>query len=100
MATSDLLVQIFYEKQKNLDRKRLRMYSISSHQIETNPPILVAAFITGAAMGIEGHVWYSFLDRAIAIPTWRNVFKKVILDQTIAAPFYTLTYIVGKDIIQ
>jgi hypothetical protein len=49
-------------------------------------------------MGVEGHVWYSFLDRIIVQPTWRNVFKKVILDQTIAAPFYTLTYIVGKSI--
>lgn len=64
-----------------------------------NHLILVAAFTTGAAMGIEAHVWYSFLDRVIAIPTWRNVFKKVVLDQTIAAPFYTLTYIVGKMIV-
>ena len=48
-------------------------------------------------MGVEGHVWYTFLDRVIAIPTWRNVFKKVVLDQTIAAPIYTLTYIVGKE---
>ncbi len=49
-------------------------------------------------MGVEGHVWYSFLDRMIVQTTWRNVFKKVILDQTVAAPFYTLTYIIGKKI--
>lgn len=29
LATSDLLVQIFYEKQNNLDRNRLRTYRIS-----------------------------------------------------------------------
>ncbi len=46
-------------------------------------------------MGIEGHVWYTFLDRIMAQPTWRNVFKKVLLDQTIAAPIYTTTYIIG-----
>jgi hypothetical protein len=53
----------------------------------------------GALMGIEGHVWYSFLDRVIPQSTWRNVFKKVILDQTLAAPIYTLTYIIGKKIL-
>jgi hypothetical protein len=50
-------------------------------------------------MGVEGHVWYSFLDRVIPQSTWRNVFKKVILDQTLAAPIYTLTYIIGKKIL-
>jgi protein Mpv17 len=48
-------------------------------------------------LGIEGHVWYSFLDRKIAQPTWRNVLKKLLLDQTVAAPVYTLTYIVGTQ---
>jgi hypothetical protein len=47
-------------------------------------------------MGIEGHVWYTYLDRVIAQATWRNAFKKVVLDQTIAAPIYTATYIIGK----
>jgi protein Mpv17 len=47
-------------------------------------------------MGIEGHIWYTYLDRIIARTTWRSVLIKVILDQTIAAPLYTLTYIVGK----
>ncbi len=52
---------------------------------------------TGAVIGVEGHFWYSFLDRIIAQPTWRNVFKKVILDQTIAAPVHAITYIVGME---
>jgi len=56
----------------------------------------VAGAATGVAMGVEAHVWYSFLDRTILRSTWRNVFKKVVLDQTIAAPIYTTTYIVGK----
>jgi hypothetical protein len=55
--------------------------------------------MTGTAMGVEGHVWYAFLDRIITQPTWRNVFKKVLLDQTIAAPIYTATYIIGKKIL-
>ncbi len=57
---------------------------------------VVAAFTTGAVMGVEGHIWYSFLDRRIFQTTWSHVFKKVMLDQTVAAPFYTLTYIVGE----
>jgi len=57
---------------------------------------LGAALATGAVMGLEGHVWYSFLDRLIVQRTWRNVLGKTFLDQIIVAPFYTLTYIVGK----
>ncbi|CAF5124714.1 unnamed protein product, partial [Rotaria sp. Silwood1] len=55
-----------------------------------------AALATGAVMGVEGHIWYTFLDQFIVKRTWSSVLKKVILDQTIGAPFYTLTYIVGK----
>jgi hypothetical protein len=31
--------------------------------------ILVAACVTGTATGVQGHVWYTFLDRIIAQPT-------------------------------
>lgn len=62
-----------------------------------NRRILVAAFVTGGVMGIEGHFWYTFLDRLIVSKTWYNVFKKVMLDQMVGAPVYTLTYIVGKN---
>jgi hypothetical protein len=58
--------------------------------------LLAGACVAGIAMGIEGHIWYTFLDRIMAQATWRNVFKKVVLDQTIAVPIYTITYIVGK----
>ncbi len=67
--------------------------------ISIDDQILDAALATGATMGVEGHVWFSFLDRAIVQRTWRNIFTKVILDQTIAAPVYTLTYIIGKKIL-
>lgn len=59
---------------------------------------LAAACISGALMGVEGHIWYGILDRIIVKTTWRNTFKKVVCDQTIAAPIYTITYIVGKAI--
>ncbi|CAF0721355.1 unnamed protein product [Adineta steineri] len=83
LATSDFCVQNFYEKKKSLDDKRL-----------------VAALATGAVMGAEAHIWFPFLDRLIVHPTWRNVFKKVLLDQTMAAPIFTLTYIVGTSILE
>lgn len=56
----------------------------------------MAATLTGGAIGVQAHVWYGFLDRLIAQPTWKNVFKKVVLDQTIAAPIYAMSYILGK----
>ncbi len=56
----------------------------------------MAAGVTGAAIGVQGHFWYGFIDRVIPRPTWTNAFKKVVLDQTIAAPIYTVTYILGK----
>lgn len=91
-----------------MKRKRLSMKNVfvcieffsKFKSISFNYQLLVAAFATGAIMGVEGHVWYSFLDRHIVQSTWRNVFKKVLLDETIAAPFYTLTYIVGKEILK
>jgi len=83
LALGDFFAQNFYENKKSLNEKRL-----------------FAACITGTAMGIEGHIWYSFLDRIIAQSTWRNVFKKVFLDQTIAAPIYTSTYIISTSIFE
>ncbi|CAM2703626.1 unnamed protein product [Rotaria socialis] len=77
LATSDLFVQILYEKRETIDKKRF-----------------LAALGTGAVMGVEGHIWYSYIDRVMAQRTWRDVFKKVAIDQTIGAPFYALTYIV------
>ncbi|CAF4523133.1 unnamed protein product, partial [Rotaria magnacalcarata] len=83
LTLGDFCVQTLYDKKKTLDEKRL-----------------FAACITGAAMGIEGHVWYGFLDRIIAQATWRNSLKKVICDQTVAAPIYTVTYIMGTSILE
>ena len=94
LALGDLFAQVFYEKKKHVDDKRLGMF-IDASFVTTHALILVAACITGAVMGLEGHVWYAFLDRIIAEATWRNVFKKVLLDQALAAPLYTSTYIIG-----
>jgi len=97
LALGDFCAQIFYEKKKSLDDKRLCMFIILQlFFFLLRIQILDAAFGTGVAMGVEGHFWYTFLDRIIAQPTWRNVFKKVLLDQTVAAPIYTTTYIIGK----
>ncbi|CAF1054839.1 unnamed protein product [Rotaria sordida] len=83
LTLGDYCAQIFYDKKKTLDKKRL-----------------FAACITGAALGIEGHYWYKFLDRIIAKATWHNAFKKVLCDQTVAAPIYTTTYIIGTSILE
>ncbi|CAF3531558.1 unnamed protein product [Rotaria sp. Silwood1] len=83
LTLGDFCAQTLYDKKKTLDKKRL-----------------LAACITGAALGIEGHVWYKFLDRIIAQATWHNAFKKVLCDQTVAAPIYTTTYIIGTSILE
>ncbi|CAF2560018.1 unnamed protein product [Rotaria sp. Silwood2] len=83
LTLGDYCAQTFYDKKKNLDKKRL-----------------FAACMTGIALGIEGHVWYKFLDRVIAQATWRNAFKKVLCDQIVAAPIYTTTYIIGTSILE
>ena len=96
LALGDLSAQIVYERKHALDQKRLRTIIVWQANFTTRISILVAATLTGATMGIQAHVWYGFLDRFIAQATWKNVFKKVLLDQTIAAPMYTMTYILGK----
>ncbi|UJR08299.1 hypothetical protein I4U23_012570 [Adineta vaga] len=83
LTLGDYCAQYFYERKKSIDQKRLR-----------------AACATGATLGLEGYIWYKFLDRLIAQPTWRNVFKKVVLDQTIAAPIYTITYVIGTSMLE
>ncbi|CAF1137311.1 unnamed protein product [Adineta steineri] len=83
LTLGDFCAQFFHEKKTSLDDKRL-----------------LAACLTGTAMGTEGHIWYKFLDRAIVQATWHNVFKKVVLDQTIAAPIYTMTYIIGTSVLE
>jgi hypothetical protein len=97
LALGDFCAQFFYEKRTSLDYKRLCMLIVFILIFYLKIiSILVAAGATGATMGVQGHVWYGFLDRIIVQPTWRNVFKKVLLDQTIAAPVYATTYIIGK----
>jgi hypothetical protein len=78
----------------SIDNESVR-YTFDRAEIDLRS-VLVAASATGAVLGIESHIWYGFLDRFIAQANWRNVFKKVAFDQTIAAPIYTCTYILGK----
>lgn len=99
LALGDFCAQAFYERKNSFDHKRLST-SITHLEFFSIISILVAAAVTGTAMGVEAHVWYAFLDRIIAQPSWRNVFKKVLLDQSVAAPIYTITYIIGTSILE
>jgi hypothetical protein len=75
LVLGDFCAPIFYEKKNSLDCKRLCIHIIL---LDFFLIILITAMV------VEGHVWYTFLDRIIAQPTWRNVFKKVLLDQTVS----------------
>eukprot|EP00123_Amoebidium_parasiticum_P000133 comp10331_c0_seq1/m.5132 comp10331_c0_seq1/g.5132 ORF comp10331_c0_seq1/g.5132 comp10331_c0_seq1/m.5132 type:complete len:225 (-) comp10331_c0_seq1:355-1029(-) len=47
----------------------------------------------GAIMGPFNHYWYVWLDRVVpAIPTFKYVGRKVLIDQSIFAPFCTIAF--------
>lgn len=49
-------------------------------------------FIIGSARGPVFHYFYDWLDKTIKIVTFKNVCKKIILDQTILSPITILAY--------
>lgn len=83
LTLGDFTVQMFYEKDRKFNKQRL-----------------FAASVTGGLIGIEGHLWYDHLDRFLMSKTWRNVWKKVFLDQLVATPIYTLTFILGTSFLE
>ena len=50
----------------------------------------------GFAMGPMNHVWYTMLDAILPGKAASVVVKKILMDQTIAAPFFAFTYFMGK----
>lgn len=60
-------------------------------------------FIVGAARGPLLHYFYGWLDKTIKIITFRNVTKKIILDQVIMSPiaivafFYPAGWLEGQS---
>ncbi len=53
-------------------------------------------FLIGFAQGPINHAWYTFLDRAIKGSAGQQVFRKIILDQIIASPFFAWFFFMGK----
>lgn len=47
---------------------------------------------SGASVGVLCHHWYKVLDRFIVGRTWKNVTKKLVLDQVIFSPIMILTF--------
>lgn len=60
-------------------------------------------FIVGSARGPLFHYFYRWLDTSIKIVTFRNVAKKILLDQTIMSPitivafFYPAGWLEGQS---
>ena len=51
--------------------------------------------LMGFAMGPMNHVWYTMLDSLLPGKAAAVVVKKILMDQTIAAPFFAFTYFMG-----
>lgn len=49
-------------------------------------------FIVGTIRGPLLHYFYGWLDKTIKVITFRNVTKKIILDQTIMSPITILAF--------
>ncbi len=53
-------------------------------------------FVIGFVSGPINHAWYTFLDRAVKGTAGQQVFRKIILDQIIASPFFNWFFFMGK----
>lgn len=56
-------------------------------------------FIMGLALGPFNHYWYIYLDKFLPGIKKKTIFKKVILDEVIASPFFLAAFFVGKKIV-
>lgn len=56
-------------------------------------------FIMGLALGPFNHYWYIYLDKFLPGIKKKTIFKKVILDEVIASPFFLAAFFVGKNVV-
>lgn len=52
--------------------------------------------IVGLCFGPMLHYWYKGLERVLPGRTLKDVFKKIGLEQSFAAPFYIFLFFMGK----
>jgi protein Mpv17 len=50
---------------------------------------------TGLILGPFNHYWYTMLDRALPSVAALTVGKKILADQSVAAPFFCFTFLMG-----
>ncbi|KAA0202588.1 hypothetical protein HAZT_HAZT008015 [Hyalella azteca] len=61
-------------------------------------------FVVGLSQGPPHHIFYLWLDKLLPQKTAKTVFKKILMDQFIAAPFFAVTFFLmaglleGKDL--
>lgn len=53
-------------------------------------------FAIGVALGPFNHYWYVYLDRFFPGIKRKTIFKKVILDEIVASPFFIVAFFVGE----
>lgn len=53
-------------------------------------------FIVGLFLGPFNHFWYGLLDRVIKGSGGKVVLKKILCDQTVAAPVFCSSFFLGK----
>ncbi|KAJ8040773.1 Mpv17-like protein 2 [Holothuria leucospilota] len=57
-------------------------------------------FAIGVALGPFNHYWYVYLDHFFPGIKKKTVFKKVILDEIIASPFFIVAFFVGAGMLE
>uniref|UniRef100_A0ABM0M4S3 Mpv17-like protein 2-like n=1 Tax=Saccoglossus kowalevskii TaxID=10224 RepID=A0ABM0M4S3_SACKO len=57
-------------------------------------------FSIGLVLGPFNHYWYGFLDRLLPAKTIAVVIRKILLDQTVASPFFAASYFIGMGALE
>ncbi|KAK3868095.1 hypothetical protein Pcinc_026486 [Petrolisthes cinctipes] len=57
-------------------------------------------FLVGLSQGPPHHVFYVWLDKVFPQKTAKVVFKKIMADQLLAAPFFAVTFFLGAGLLE
>ncbi|KAG0692743.1 Mpv17-like protein 2 [Chionoecetes opilio] len=57
-------------------------------------------FLVGLSQGPPHHIFYAWLDKVLPQRTGKVVFKKIMADQFLAAPFFAVTFFMGAGLLE
>lgn len=57
-------------------------------------------FLVGLSQGPPHHIFYIWLDKVLPQKNAKTVFKKIMADQIVAAPFFAVTFFLGAGLLE